>query len=76
MRHDMIKNAPPASDFDLVLCRNFLIYIEPEFKPKVTENLYLSLKRDGILVLGKTESLPVEGYFEPVDRLNKIFRRV
>jgi len=76
IRHDVIKNAPPGSDFDLVLCRNFLIYIEPKFKPKVTENLYLALKKDGILVLGKTESLPVEGYFEPVDRINKIFRRV
>ncbi|AEA47469.1 CheR family methyltransferase [Archaeoglobus veneficus] len=76
MRHDMIRNAPPASDFDLVLCRNFLIYIEPEYKPKVTENLYLALKKGGILVLGKTESLPVEGYFEAVDRINRIYRRV
>ncbi len=76
IKHDIIKNAPPASDFDLVLCRNFLIYIEPEFKPIVTENLYLALKRGGILVLGKTESLPVEGYFEAIDRVNRIFRRV
>jgi len=76
IKHDIIKNAPPASDFNLVLCRNFLIYIEPEFKPVVTENLHLALKKGGILVLGKTESLPVEGYFEAIDRTNKIFRRV
>lgn len=74
--HDIINNPPPASDFDLVLCRNFLIYIEPENKSIVSEHLAESMKKGALLVLGKTEILPIEKKFEAVDRVNKIFRRI
>ncbi|MFO7967873.1 MAG: protein-glutamate O-methyltransferase CheR [Archaeoglobaceae archaeon] len=76
VHHDIINDPPPASDFDLVLCRNFLIYIEPENKPIVSEHLAESMKRGGLLVLGKTETLPIEKKFDVVDRINKIFRRI
>lgn len=74
--HDIINDSPPASDFDLVLCRNFLIYIEPENKSIVSEHLANSTKNGALLVLGKTELLPIEKKFESVDRVNKIFRRI
>lgn len=74
--HDIINSPPPASDFDLVLCRNFLIYIEPENKYIVSEHLMESMKKGSLLVLGKTETLPIEKNFESVDRVNKIFRRI
>jgi len=76
LRHDIIKERPPSRDFNLVLCRNFLIYIEPEHKHVVARNIAESLKKDGILVLGKTETLPTESLFEPLDRTNKIYRRI
>lgn len=74
--HDIINSSPPANDFDLVLCRNFLIYIEPQNKYIVSEHLADSMKKGAILVLGKTETLPIEKKFESVDRVNKIFRRI
>ncbi|MFP3909072.1 MAG: CheR family methyltransferase [Halobacteriota archaeon] len=74
--HDIINNPPPARDFDLVLCRNFLIYIEPENKSIVSKHLAESMKKGALLVLGKTETLPIEKKFEAVDRVNKIFRRI
>ncbi len=74
--HDIINSPPPAKDFDLVLCRNFLIYIEPENKSIVSEHLAESMKKGALLVLGKTETLPIEKKFEAVDRVNKIFRRI
>lgn len=76
LRHDIIKEKPPSRDFNLVLCRNFLIYVEPEHKPVVSKNIAESLISGGILVLGKTETLPTEGFFEPIDRTNKIYRRL
>jgi len=75
LRHDMIKDEPPAKDFDLVLCRNFLIYVEPKFKSTIVDNIARALKKGGILVLGKTENIPANEYFEVLDRVNRIYRR-
>jgi len=76
VRHNMINDPPPSRDFDFVLCRNFLIYVEQKHKPVIAQNIAKALKKGGILVLGKTETLPYEGFFEPIDRVNKIFRKV
>ena len=75
--HDIIKD-PPFTSFDLVLCRNVVIYFIKEKQTKVFENLYRSLKKGGYLVLGKTEFLPMEFYnkFEYVDRSERILRRI
>jgi chemotaxis protein methyltransferase CheR len=43
--------------FDLILCRNVLIYFSPLDRKKVYENLHRYLKKYGILVIGATESL-------------------
>ncbi|HID42806.1 MAG TPA: protein-glutamate O-methyltransferase CheR [Archaeoglobaceae archaeon] len=76
LKHDIIKEKPPSKNFNLVFCRNFLIYIESEHKPVVSRHIADSMKKGGIPVLGKTETLPIEGFFEAIDRTNKIYRRV
>ncbi len=76
IKHDIINDEPPAKNFDLVLCRNFLIYVEPKFKPVIAENIAKALKKGGILVLGKTENIPANDYFEVVDRVNRIYVRI
>jgi len=43
--------------FDLVLCRNVLIYFDHETKVDVLERLALSMGRDGYLVLGAAETV-------------------
>ncbi len=48
--------------FDIVFCRNTLIYMEDAVKKKAYEGLRDSLKQDGILILGSTES--VIGYLD------------
>jgi chemotaxis methyl-accepting protein methylase len=63
-RHDLLDpRTPVPSDsvfgtFDLVLCRNVLIYFEPESVHRVSERLFHSLADGGHLLLGRTESLP------------------
>jgi len=76
INNNLVKDPPPAKNFDLVMCRNFLIYVEPEHKPIVAKNIAESMTKGGFLVLGKTETLPIQNLFEPVDRVNKIFRRI
>lgn len=43
--------------FDLILCRNVMIYFSDEAKAKLHQGFCASLKEDGILFLGGTEGL-------------------
>jgi len=57
---DKNSYAPPDAvfgSFDLVLCRNLLIYFTGEYQEIILKKLYLSLVKDGILVLGEFENL-------------------
>jgi len=58
---------PFKGGFDVVLCRNVLIYFDRRSKEVALENLRNSMKKDGILVLSSTEILGKEFYylFEP-----------
>jgi chemotaxis protein methyltransferase CheR len=75
-QHDLIRGEK-KSDFDLVLCRNLLIYIDSSFKAPVFETIRGSLREDGYLVIGMTETLPAEcrNDFEPVSKQQRIYRR-
>jgi chemotaxis protein methyltransferase CheR len=42
--------------FDIILCRNVLIYFDDETKGRIIENLRASLKPGGYLLLGSTET--------------------
>lgn len=58
---DKKHRAPPESvfgGFDLVLCRNLLIYFNPEYQVRIFEKLYHALATDGYLVLGEAETPP------------------
>ena len=63
-RHDLLDThtyAPPESlfgGFDLISCRNFLMYLDPEAYCRVLDNLFRALNPDGVLLLGKAESVP------------------
>ncbi|MFB6299769.1 MAG: protein-glutamate O-methyltransferase CheR [Halobacteriales archaeon] len=74
-QHDLI-HGDPMRDFDLVLCRNLLIYIDREYKEPIFETLHGSLQPAGYLVIGMTETLP-RGYrdvFETVDKRLRVYR--
>ena len=72
---DKVTSAPPESifgNFDLILCRNVLIYLQPKYQNIVFQKLYMSLAIDGYLVLGEAELLPArfEKYFTHLDDLH------
>jgi chemotaxis protein methyltransferase CheR len=59
-RHNLVLDPvpPPGEDrFDLVVCRNVLIYFAGSVAEAVIGNLERSLSPDGIIVLGATDAL-------------------
>lgn len=55
-RHNLLKD-PFEKDFDLILCRNVVIYFTDEAKEQLYINFFQALKPGGILFVGATESI-------------------
>ncbi len=53
--HNLIL--PPPGQFDVVLCRNVLMYFAPTVRRAVFERLYETLAPDGVLMLGAGETV-------------------
>jgi chemotaxis protein methyltransferase CheR len=54
---NLVAPAVPASHFDLILCRNVLIYFPKETKRRVIDHMWRALKPGGFLFVGHAESL-------------------
>lgn len=68
---------PPFSRLDLVSCRNFLIYLEPDLQRRVLALFHFSLREGGNLFLGTAETVHGrDELFEPVSKKWRIFRRL
>ena len=61
---DLLAVAPPAGSYDLVLCRNVVIYFTPEAREDCHARLAASLRPGGYLVIGSTERVA-----QPLDEL-------
>jgi two-component system CheB/CheR fusion protein len=73
--HNIIKD-PPFSRLDLLVCRNFLIYLNPDMQKRLISLFHLVLKPCGFLFLGASETAgPNSELFAPVDKKWKIFQR-
>lgn len=74
--HDLVEGDSPG-EFDFVLCRNLLIYIDTDAKRAILETLTDSLKPGGYLVIGMSETIPRDMFdaLEPVDRSRRIYKR-
>jgi chemotaxis protein methyltransferase CheR len=64
---------PVDTDYDVIFCRNILIYFEPPVQHAVLLRLCRHLRRGGFLFLGHTESLagfqlPLQGFASTVFR--------
>jgi len=67
------------AECNVILCRNVLIYFDRNLQQRVHKLFYESLPIYGYLGLGSKESLRFSGFednYEPVDRREKIYRKV
>lgn len=55
-RHNLLKDRF-ETNFDLILCRNVVIYFTEEAKAELYKNFFNALKPGGILFVGGTESI-------------------
>lgn len=56
-RYNLVTDAVPSKEFDIIFCRNVLIYFDNATKANVVNKLYGALKYEGYLVIGGAESL-------------------
>ncbi|AIQ20536.1 protein-glutamate O-methyltransferase CheR [Paenibacillus sp. FSL L8-0470] len=66
------------NEFNVIFCRNVMIYFNDELRDHVHGLFYESLSRFGVLVLGSKESIHFTRYsdsYEPLDRVEKIYRK-
>jgi len=74
---DLLGDPAPPGRFDLVVCRNVLIYFDRDTQVRLFETFHRVLAPDGFLMLGKVETLlgDARSHFAPVDARERIFRR-
>lgn len=70
-KHNLLKD-PFMTGYDLIVCRNVLIYFTEEAKDKIFREYYNSLSDGGVLFIGSTEQ--ILNYKEiGYDRLDRFF---
>jgi chemotaxis protein methyltransferase CheR len=77
-QHNLASDAS-FNEFNLILCRNVLIYFSNVLQDRVFTLFRESLEMFGVLGLGKKESMrysAMESNFEEVDGAEKIYRRI
>lgn len=73
-RHNVIRD-PPFSRMDIIVCRNLLIYIEPDTQQKILGMFNFALRDQGTMFLGSAETIGMKGnLFQPISPEWRIFR--
>jgi chemotaxis protein methyltransferase CheR len=75
MVHNLLESPPPGR-FDVILCRNVLLYFSAERRRAVLDGLASAIAPDGMLILGAGETvLGQTDAFTPDPQLRGIYRR-
>jgi chemotaxis protein methyltransferase CheR len=76
-RFDLIDGGTFGNYFDLILCRNVMIYFSDPQKSKLINSFFNSLNAGGYLVIGKTETLTgdTRNIFTTVNGIERIYQK-
>jgi chemotaxis methyl-accepting protein methylase len=76
-RRDLLREQPPIGPFDLIACRNVIIYFDRPAQEELFAKFHYALAPDGYLLLGRVETLlgRPRSWFVPIDLRERIFRR-
>lgn len=75
-KHQDLIREKPGGAFDLILCRNVLIFFKSHLRKKIMGNFHSSLYKEGILVLGTAESPNDERLFRCLSSPDHFFQKV
>lgn len=74
--HNLLAD-PPFTRIDLAVCRNLLIYLQPDAQQRVLTALQFSLVPGGLLLLGPSEGVSHHaGAFSVENSSSKLFRKL
>lgn len=75
--HDLLRDQPPPGVWDLIVCRNVVIYFDRDSQERLFERFHARLASGGTLFIGKVETLlgRVRGLYTAVDHRQRIFTR-
>jgi chemotaxis protein methyltransferase CheR len=77
-QHNLVSDAS-FNEFNVIMCRNVMIYFAKPLQEQVHELFYKSLGMFGVLALGHKESIRftrLEERYEVLDPLEKLYRRI
>jgi chemotaxis protein methyltransferase CheR len=77
-QHNLVSDAP-FNEFNMIVCRNVMIYFGKTLQDRVHELFYESLDPFGILALGHKESIKFTKYeerYEALDAPEKLYRKM
>jgi chemotaxis protein methyltransferase CheR len=77
LRHDLTRDAPPDPPYDLIVCRNVVIYFDRPMQERLFEEFLDALVPGGHLLLGKVEALfgPARARLELIDARERLYRK-
>lgn len=75
-KHNLVHD-PVHGSYDIVFCRNVMIYFDDQLKTKVLNLIHKSLKPGGYLIIGYYDIMPDAGkkIFEVEDIRTRIYRK-
>lgn len=75
--HDLTRDPPPRSVYDLIVCRNVVIYFERLAQERLFQTFVQTLSPGGVLLLGKVETLfgPARHQLTLEDPRERIYRK-
>lgn len=77
-RHNLASDSS-FNEFNVIICRNVLIYFDKKLQNHVHRLFQESLSRFGVLGLGSKESIrftPYMQYYEELDATNKLYKKI
>jgi chemotaxis protein methyltransferase CheR len=76
-QHNLAGDPPPPGRFDIVLCRNVLLYFSGALRKQVFDRLSQAVRPGGVLVLGAGETVIGQtDLFAPSDRFRGFYKLV
>lgn len=74
-QHNLAVDEPPPGRFDIILCRNVLLYFSPAVRRHIFDMLAQAVRPGGLLVLGAGETVAGQtAHFEPCDTYRGLYR--
>ncbi|MFJ7977967.1 CheR family methyltransferase [Peribacillus sp. NPDC096379] len=77
-QHNLVTDRS-FNEFHVIICRNVMIYFDKVLQKRVYNLLHESLGLSGILGLGSKEAIKftsIANYYEEIDTLEKLYRRI